>query len=687
MKRIAFAFFAIIATFSLSYGEGLMLHEIEVKSQKESSFDSLEIREVRETDAKDLGEALEAIDGLSKVRKGGIANDIVLRGFQQDNINVLVDGMKVYGACPNRMDPPSFHLDFAEVDRVDILKGPYDVTNAGSLGGTVEISTKSARPGFHGEADLGYGSFNSFSGSALLSYGTDTFSILGGAAYKYSEPYEDGHGARFTEIYPSTSANRYRESEKDGTAYDIETGWLKTGFSPLANHHAEISYTRQAADDILYPYLLMDAVYDDTDRLNFTYRIEKISPVIQELKLQTYWSQVKHLMTDEKRCSSSMNPMACSGSLPLPYSMSTLAETGTWGGRIEGQLSVWGKTRIGLDYSLRNWDNSTTMFNRMTMVYNAQQDSVPDVDTRNIGIYLEQKNELAPKVKLTVGLRLDSTETEAGKDRTAVYNLYYPGSSLSETDTYPSGNIQLRYDPTDSLGLFLGYGHSVRVPDPRERYFALQKMGTMMMPDWVGNPGLDPVTNDELDLGLKYSADTLLIKGSLFYSSLNDFIVLRDITNGARFAKSYRNIDASIFGGEASARIALPSDLYLFTGIAYTRGKNNTEHTNLPEIPPFSGQLGLRYDNDRFFAEIEGVFASTQNKVDERLNEQQTSGWVIANLKLGYTCKGLKLFAGVRNLFDKFYYEHLSYNRDPFSSGIAVPEPGRTVYAHLQYTF
>ncbi|MFA5355097.1 MAG: TonB-dependent receptor, partial [Thermodesulfovibrionales bacterium] len=132
---------------------------------------------------------------------------------------------------------------------------------------------------------------------------------------------------------------------------------------------------------------------------------------------------------------------------------------------------------------------------------------------------------------------------------------------------------------------------------------------------------------------------------------------------------------------------ALPADFYLSAGIAYTRGKNDTEHRNLPEIPPFSGQLGLRYDNDSFFAEIEGVFTSTQDKVDELLNEQETSGWAIANLKVGYTCKGLKLFAGVRNLFDKFYYEHLSSNRDPFSSGIAVPEPGRTVYAHMQYAF
>lgn len=675
MNRLVLVVFMILSITGSSFGEGVMLQEIEVKAEKDAFEESLEVREVRETDAKDLGEALEVIDGVAKVRKGGIASDIVLRGFQQDNINVIVDGMKVYGACPNRMDPPAFHLDFAEVDRVDVLKGPFDVTNAGSLGGTVEITTKSARPGFHGEADLGYGSFDSFSGSAVLSYGTEAFSILGGGAYKYSKPYEDGDGRRFTEIYPADSPNRYRDDEKDGTAYNIRTGWVKTGFSPVANHHAELSYTRQEADDVLYPYLLMDAVYDDTDRLNFIYRIEKISPVLQGLKLQAYWSQVKHLMTDEKRQSSVGSPR--------PYSMSTFAETGTWGGRIEGQLGFWGDTRIGVDYSLRNWDNTT----ELRPLGFLEQASVPDVDTKNIGVYLEQRNELAAKVALTVGLRLDSTETEAKKDRTAIYSRYYRDFRLSETDTYPSGNIQLHYAPTETMRLFAGYGHSVRVPDPRERYFALEK--PMMMPDWVGNPGLDPVINDELDLGVQYSTERLLLKGTVFYSDLKDFIVLRSITAlmGPKTAKSYRGIDAAMYGGEATARLALPADFYLSAGIACTRGENDTDHTDLAEIPPFSGHLGLRYDNDSFFAEIEGVFAATQDRVDAGLGEEPTSGWAIANLKAGYTLKGLRIFAGIRNIFDKQYVEYLSFNRDPFSSGIRVPEPGRTVYAHVQYVF
>jgi len=675
----------IIFSFSLSYAESLLLEEIEVKAKKETRVDSLEVREVRETNAKDTGEALEAIDGVWKIRKGGIANDVILRGFQRDNINVLVDGVRIYGACPNRMDPPSFHLDFAEVDRIDVLKGPFDVSNQGSMAGLVDIKTKSAKSGFHGELNLNYGSFNSLSSSAVASYGSDRFSILAGGAYKYSKSYEDGDRLKFTDIYPLTSPNRYRDSEKNGTAYNIKTGWTKISFSPVENQHLELSYTRQEADDVLYPYLLMDANYDDTDRINMVYRIDRIGDIFKSLKIQTYWDKVKHDMTDEKRCSSTMNPSMCSGSLPEPYSMRTYAQTETFGGKIEGQLGFSGETYIGIDYYLRNWDTTTTMRSSTGMYMD--QASVPDVDTRNIGAYIEQKNKLIDKLNLIAGLRLDSTRTEAGIDRISLYNLYYPDSKTSKTDTYLSGNIQFNYDFTKSLNAFIGFGHTVRVPDAVERFFALKKMGDMMKPDWVGNPGLKPTKNNEADLGLKYSIGNALLKLNLFYSDLNDFIVVRDVFNGTRYAKTYRNIDATMYGGEASATLALPANLYASAGISYTRGKNDTEDTDLPEIPPLKGRLSLRYDDNRYFGEIEGLFAVTQNKVDEALKEEKTSGWAIANFKAGYTYKGLKFFAGVRNLFDKKYYEHLSYSRDPFTSGIRVPEPGRNFYANLKYMF
>ncbi len=41
----------------------------------------------------------------------------------------------------------------------------------------------------------------------------------------------------------------------------------------------------------------------------------------------------------------------------------------------------------------------------------------------------------------------------------------------------------------------------------------------------------------------------------------------------------------------------------------------------------------------------------------------------------------------VDNLLNRFYYENLSYYRDPFASGVKIPEPGRNFFGQPRYSF
>ncbi|MFN2126578.1 MAG: ligand-gated channel, partial [Anaerolineales bacterium] len=68
--------------------ETYVLEEIIVRAQKDvGTEDFLEIREIRKTPAVDIGEALDAVEGISIIRKGAIANDVMIRGFNRDNLN------------------------------------------------------------------------------------------------------------------------------------------------------------------------------------------------------------------------------------------------------------------------------------------------------------------------------------------------------------------------------------------------------------------------------------------------------------------------------------------------------------------------------------------------------------------------------------------------------------------------
>jgi iron complex outermembrane recepter protein len=672
MKKVSTL--VITGTFSLmlmwqsANAENQLLDEITVRGQKESpKEESLSIREVRESSAKDMGEALKQIEGINYVHKGAIANDIVLRGFQRDNITVLVDGVRLHGACPSRMDPPSFHYDFAEIEQVKVIKGPYDLSNPGGLGGTIDAQTKKPGRGFGSEVNLGYGAWQSINTSATASYGTDAYDALLGYAYKVSDAPESGDGKRLTDIYSPTSMNRYKTDAIDSKAYEINTGWGKLGINPTSNSRSEISYTYQDADHVLYPYLKMDAEYDKTHRLNWTYRVQKISPLLQDLKLQVYWDTVDHLMDDRYRASSTP-----SMSVLRYYSMQTDAKTEVFGTKLTGTLAAGpGTLKTGIDYYNRNWDT----VNRRAM-YLAYSDyaMIPDVSIGNTGVFGEYELPLGKQLLLQGGIRGDLTWSEANKT-----NALVTAAGNSRDYSNVSSNLQLTYTPAKGLDIFTGVARGTRTPDQQELYLYLP--GT---PLWKGNPDLKSTVNHQADAGVKFSTDRFYVNASLFYSDLQDYV---NFYQASATLKSYQNIHASMWGAEFGSQISLDYDLFLKGSFSYVEGRNKSADRPLSEIPPLKGTVSIRYDNGTYFLEALENLSSKQTSVDSALQETATAGWATTDIKGGINYRKISLIVGVNNVLDKFYFSHLSYARDPFQSGVKVPENGRYAYMTLGYKF
>lgn len=652
--------------------ESRILEEITVRGQREApNQESLTIREVRESPARDLGEALKRVEGLSYVRKGAIANDVVLRGFQKDNINVLVDGVRLHGACPSRMDPPAFHYDFAEIEQIMVVKGPYDLSNPGGLGGVVHAQTRTPGAGFGADTSLSYGSWNSISGSATASYGADAYDGLLGYAYKYADVPKSGDGRRLTEIYPPASPNRYKSGALDSKAYEIHTGWGKFALNPTEHSRSELSYSYQDADHVLYPYLKMDADYDRTHRLNWSYRIRKISPLLQELKLQGYWDKVDHLMDDRLRFSSQ--------SSPRPYSMRTDASTRVYGAKLNAVLAAGpGTLRGGLDYYNRNWQ----AVNRRAG-YFAYRDlaMIPDVSIDNWGMFGEYELPLGERLLLKGGVRGDLTWAEAHQSNTRVVS----GTSRDFADL--SANLQLNFSPVAGLDLFAGLARGTRPPDQQELFLDVPLSGapSAAAQYWHGNAELRSTVNHQADLGAKYGAEGFYLNASIFYSDLQDYINFHQPPGS--FEKSYRNIHATMWGAELGSQLSLGYDLFLRGSLSYVEARNESEDRPLAEIPPLRGTVALRYDNGTFFLEAAENLARKQDRVDPGLDETPTPGWATTDLKGGVSYRGGTLIVGVENLFDRHYFSHLSYARDPFQSGVKVPENGRYLYLSLGYGF
>lgn len=637
---------------------------------------TLEAEGLRELPAHDLGEALGTQPGLWRLRKGGLANEVVLRGLQSRDLNVLIDGQRVYGACPNHMDPAAFHVDFAEVERVEVGKGPFDLKNQGSLGGTLNVVTRKPAPGWRATPNLALGSYGFVNPSLAVSHGGERLSALLGYSHRASEPYRDGEGRRFTE------AANYRQEAQDDQAFVVGTAWGRVLWVPGPGQQLDLAYTRQEADAVLYPYLLMDALWDDTDRLNLRYEASGLGARRASLRAQAYFTRVEHWMTDERRLSSLGRPRA--------WSMGTQAATRTLGGKAE---AVLGGLTLGLEGYERRWDAS----NQMAGSGYAPQAMIPDVAVRVGGVFSEYARPLGRGLSLSAGARLDLADSQAdpGLANATLYAAYQGTRALSASDTLPAAKLRLAWQ-RGAWELAASAGHTARVPEAVERYLALQRMGS----DWVGNPDLRPSRNTGLDVAATWTRAGARLDLGLYWNHVADYVAVYDQARRSALpgvknarARSFANVDARLRGGELSLSLPLPGRLFLSGELSYVRADQDGDAARglaaspLAETPPLRGRVGARYDDGRFFGSLEGLFAADQSRVDVALNEGRTPGWGVLNASAGLRLGRLRLAVSLQNALDRLYVEHLSYQRDPFRSGTRVAEPGRSLFANASFAF
>ena len=398
----------------------------------------------------------------------------------------------------------------------------------------------------------------------------------------------------------------------------------------------------------------------------WTYKSVKISPLVGEFKLQGYWDRVTHLMNDQYRVSSlNATSLRVGG-----YSMQTNADTDVYGFKATGILTVGpGALKTGIDYYNRKWNatNVRQMYQNYLPV-----SMIPDVSIDNLGLFGEYTVPIGEKFKLVFGVRGDLTWTEAN-----TYNGYVTPLNNSTNFETIGANVQLTFTPLTGLETYVGLGRGSRTPDPQELYLNLPGN-----PGSRGNVGLKSTVNNQIDVGVKYSRETFYVNGSFFYSALSDYINYYAV---APTLKSYQNVNATMLGYELGSQVSLPYDLFLKGSLSYTWGNNNDYHKPLSEIPPLRGSAGVRYDNNSFFFEATENLSSRQNRVDLALGETSTAGYVTTDLKTGFNYKDLSVIAGVSNLFDIQYYNYLSYLRDPFATGVKVPENGRNFYVTVQF--
>jgi len=651
----------------------LYAQEIELE---EVSVESTLITEVAQNAqiSADLAQSLSiSVPSVDMNRRSAIANDVYIRGQKRDNISIEVDGTKIYGACPNRMDPPVSHILANQIDEVEVIEGPYDIETFGTMSGGLKIRTKQPTKDVKAEFNFGLGSWGYKKIGAGGSGGNDFVRFLISASYENAGQYEDGDGNtiadqidNYASVNPAAAGTKFKSNYHEKDAYTKKSVMLKMFVSTAKNQELRLSYTGNRSDDILYGNSKMDAVYDDSNVYSISYNIDNISDIYKNINLQYYASDVDHPMATKYRMSSNMPKMDNTNQLT----------TEMQGLKLKTTLDLDGyKLLLGLDGSQRKWEG--VYYNSTTSLPLAAADSVSihETTTDNRAVFAKVDKKFG-NFDLTIGARYDSTDIDSIKYGSTDYGAF-------------SSNIFASYHIDEENRVFFGIGQSSRVPDARELYFTGSK-GNLS-----GTPNLDQTTNTQIDLGYELTSEMFSLKVKTFYSDLSDFIYIKK----GVMVNAFENIDASIYGAEFSATYYATDDMTLDASMSYKRGKKDhalatQTDKDLADIAPLRANLALNYEYaNNSIATLEFQASDRWDTIDADNGEQELSGWAIVNMKVKHKLnKNVDITLGVNNLLNKTYainntYVDLILITTGSSDVMLMNEIGRYLYTNLNFKF
>ncbi len=646
--------------------------------------------EIEKLPARDIGDFLRSEPNVNGIRKGGGNLDPVIRGLKFGQLNVQTNtGQKIEGGCPNRMDPAASHIDINDISRIEILKGPYTLRYGPNFGAVLNLVTQKARPfeRFTMQVKAIKGWESNWNGNK------EHLQVLGGSKRIYfalSGNHQD---------YGNYTAGNSAEVKSSFRKYNFSA---ELGLAPWKNHELRLDYKNSNGRDIRFPTLPMDERSDETQLYSATYRYANAATKLQSITAKVYRSEVNHEMDNKWRPFSD-----------TVVAVSTIQAINTGGKADFGFAFGEARLHLGLDYE--NIDKDGQRQKSLIM-----QPGLPvkteqlwgNAIIQNLGFFAEFVQQANPFLEWIFAARADYNT--ATSDPLSLKNMM--GMETYHNDTVDSdfANVSLSgglsYQISSELSVDFALGRGVRSPDMVERFIILLPVGYDDY-DYLGNPSLKPENNHQADLTLKYICDrsgSFRLNG--FYSYITQYIsgvklppsLVMPQTQGVLGVKQFQNIDvAQMYGFEFVWISPLRFDWHVNLSTAYTAGfapeatryiiensqvvgQETVKNDPLPELPPLEANLRLDYSfmDGRLVPQLHIRAVAKQNHISAAYDEMETAGFFTAGFNLNFRySKNLSLAAGVNNIFDRAYYEHL--NRRIIGSNAALYEPGRSFYLNL----
>jgi iron complex outermembrane receptor protein len=643
----------------------------------------------------DVAQLLKQAPGANVNSNGPLTGIPQYRGMFGSRIAISLDGSQLAPSGPNWMDPPLSYASGGQLQSLEVYRGIVPVSVAQeSIGGAID-------------AKANHGRFTN----------TEDFQ-LAGRMIGSTQSVNDGYHLN-TAVYASNNQHRVKlaamtESGDDAefddgditpTEYERQRYDIGYGFRS-GKHTVQLDYGYNDTGDSGNPSLPMDIETIEGDLYNLGYNFDTDSGLAIEVSL--YGSNLDHRMTNyhlraappadrwRRNTASSDN---------LGFNVRTILQDdqGAWNFGFDG---------FGAEHDSDIDNPNNPMF--FVKNFNSAEREV-------LGAFLERQQDFSEQWRGEFGVRYNRVEMDADEvDGTPAMMMpparmlrdAFNNANRDQTDNNVDLVAKAWYAASDNSSWYVGIAQKHRSPSYQERYLWLPLEATAGLADgytYTGNINLDPEVSRQIEFGLDFSNDSLTVSPRIFYSKVDDYIqgTTSEVTPAVMFVRmmntmngsdnpdplQFNNVDAQLYGFDMDWNWQMGEHWSMSGLVNYVRGKrDDSSNDDLYRIAPLNATFRLHYAAANWAAGIENVVYAEQDKVSTTNSEKKTSGYGLINLNTTWQATSqLQLAAGVDNLFDRKYRDHLAgYNRaanPDIAKGARLPGYGTNLFARVVYEF
>ncbi len=606
-----------------------------------------------------VDEYLEKSQQVTMIKRGAYAWEPTINNMASERLSVTIDGMRIFAACTDKMDPVTSYVDVSNLSKVTVASGQKGSEHGACIGGAIDL--KLDKTGFREDylkvsIEDGFESNNQqMIIGADVNFSEEKFFIDADVIYRKAENYTAGGGEEV--LY--SQFEKYNLSFNGGLLLDEERKLTTT-------------FIFDEARDVGYPSLPMDVSLARAFIYSVGYEQLHLGAFTNwESKL--YGNSITHIMDDSQRPD-------------VPIRMDMPGWSDTYGIYSQARLK---QEKHNLLFKVDGFYNRSLA--EMTMYPNDSNQSAmfmltwPDVRTLNTGVYVEdniafEKAELKLATRITYQNNLVADEFGLNS-----LKIFYPDMDAAQNRFLSSVSAQYS-KKVNAFDMSIGISYASRAPSVSEG-FGFYLFNSSDNHDYIGNPELKNEQAIEFNGAVTFKNEKLKIglSGNVF--RMPNYIIgevetgLSTMTIGADGVKIYKNLDnATITNVMFNSEYKLTKELKVTSGVSYHRGVDS-DARNLPFISPIAYGSTLAYQKNSFYGAVEMQGASKQINFNPTFGENQSKAYTIFSLSLGktfYISKNqLYTKAGVQNIFDKYYSTYADWNN--------IPRMGRNFHITLSY--